>query len=170
MNVTFLSDLRRKMTQFLKNLVLKERSPEKLTMSFAIGVYIAICPFVGLHTAMIFVFAWFFRLNTAVTFATGYVVNNVFTAIPIFLGDYAFGYWLLHKVLHLKTEAINPAWATGINEFLYAKLGIPHACFWSFMVGGNIVAIVLAVVSYPLIKPVFKRLVAEIYKRKQAKL
>ena len=158
-----------KTIQFFKMLVLKERSPHKLALSFAIGNYIAFCPFIGLHTAMIFLFAWIFKLNTAVTFATGYVVNNVFTAVPIFLSDYVFGYWLLHGVFHLKTHDINPTWMNIINDFLHTKLGIPNACFWSFMIGGNLLAIIVALVSYPLVKPLFVHLSRQMHKSEQNK-
>ena len=161
-------DVRKRTLNFLKNLALKERSPNKLAISFAVGIYIAICPFVGLHTLMIFIFAWVFRLNTAVTFATGYVTNNPFTIIPIFASDYAFGYWLLHNVLHFKTQDINPSWINFISDYLYLKLKIPHACFWSFMIGGNILAIAAALISYPIVKPIFVRIVKQVYKKNGA--
>ena len=153
MNIkNILKILKNKSVSFFTSLVLKESSPEKMALSFAMGVYIAICPFVGFHTAMIFIFAWMFRLNTAVTFTTGYIINNIFTLIPIFLADYSLGYWLLHKVFLLQTNQINPFWVNYINNFLYRKLNIPNACFWSFMVGGNILAISAAVFSYPIAK------------------
>ena len=158
--------IKNKTKTFFKVLVLKERSPEKLAISFAMGVYIAICPFVGLHTAMIFVFAWMFRLNTAVTFATGYAVNNIFTMGPIFLADYGVGYWLLHSIMGLQTHHINPFWVTYVNDFLYNKLSIPNACFWSFMIGGNILSIGAAVLSYPIVKFLFKRLSLDMDGRK----
>ncbi|MBT3455853.1 DUF2062 domain-containing protein [bacterium] len=164
------SSVRKRAFQFLKDLALKEKSPNKLALSFAMGVYIAICPFLFLHTLMIFVFAWLFRLNTAVTFATGYVVNNPFSMVPIFATDYAFGYWLLHKVFNFTTHELNPFWITYINEAINQKIGIPDACFWSFMVGGNIIAIVAGVASYFIMKPAFKRIIRQVdIRRKLAK-
>ena len=160
--------IKTKTISFFKGLVLKERSPKKLALSFAMGVYIAICPFIGLHTAMIFAFAWMFRLNTAVTFATGYIVNNPFSLVPIFAADYGFGYWLLHKVFHFKTQDINPSFVKYVNDFLYAKLGIPRACFWSFIIGGNLLAVILAIIAYFVAKPLFIKLSKQVYKRKKA--
>lgn len=156
-----INSLREKIKQFLVDVVTKERSPRKLALSCSMGIYIAFSPFIGLHTAMIFVSSWLFRLNLPVVFASGYLVNNPWTLVPVFSSGYATGYLILHTLLGLQTRDINPWWMTKINLFLETIVGTPHVCFWSFMVGANVLGVVLAFILYPLLKQVFCRLVSD---------
>jgi uncharacterized protein (DUF2062 family) len=148
----------KKIKDFLLQLTLHERSPEKLALSFCIGNYIAFSPFPGLHTVMIFAFAWLFQLNFSVTFAAAYTINNPFTALPLYLGDYFFGYWLVHDYLHVDVQRFTPSFVKSIESFLQT-LGIVNPCFWSFIVGGNVLGIALSLLLYPCMKYTFKKLV-----------
>lgn len=126
-------------------------SPSKLALSFCIGVYIAFSPFPGAHTIMMLAAQWLFKLNFPILFfATA--LNNPWTAIPFFIVDYSFGYWFVHSLLGL-----DPVWAISLKRFL----GMGEVCLWSFLVGGNLLGIGSALLSYPVMTRIFKRLRGE---------
>jgi len=146
---------------FFSKLISHEQSPNKLAFSFCVGNYIAFSPFIGFHGIMACVFSWLFRLNLAVTFATAYFVNNIWTAIPVYTADYAFGYWLVHNIFHLNTEAFTPSWMNALSLYLEQKLGLPRPCFWSFLIGGNILGIIVSVGLYPGMQRLFNKLIQQ---------
>ncbi|MEX0940342.1 MAG: DUF2062 domain-containing protein [Candidatus Babeliales bacterium] len=150
-------------TNYLKKYVYEERSPHKLALSFCIGSYIAFSPFLFFHTIMVFAGVWLFQLNFPITLTAAYGINNPWTAIPIYMIDYIFGYWILHKLLHIKVVTIFPEWMSYLNYFFEYKLGLPQPCIWSFLIGGNLLGIILSVLLYPLMKKIFSKLVTEIH-------
>lgn len=124
-------------------------SPHKLALSFAIGQYVAFSPFPGGHTVIMFGAQWLFELNFPVLFlSTSF--NNPWTAIPYFFLDYGFGYWFVHKLL-----GISPFWTISLEKIF----GSGSICIWSFLAGGNILGIISAVVSYPIMVKVFERMI-----------
>lgn len=145
----------------LKLLIAKERSYQRLAASFCIGVYIAFSPFIGLHTVMVCIFSWLFRLNIAVTFAGALLVNNPWTMIPVYTTGYFFGDWLIRHVLGFDLLGLNPWWMSFINESLFEYTGISTVSLWSFLVGGNLLGIVISVMLYPVMKRLFAQLVTE---------
>jgi hypothetical protein len=48
-----------------------------------------------------------------------------------------------------------------INGLLNAHIGLPHVAFWSLMIGGNIIGLVLSIPAYPFFKRIITRLAAE---------
>jgi uncharacterized protein len=146
---------------FFSKIILHEKSADKLALSFCVGNYIAFSPFIGLHTIMAFLFSWLFNLNLAVTCATTYFINNPWTAIPVYMIDYMFGHWLVHDILHLNFTAITPTWIHSLTSLLEQKLGINSPCFWSFLIGGNILGIIISIVLYPNMQKLFKKLLQQ---------
>jgi len=141
-----------RVTRFLKSLLLKEPSSHKLALSFSMGVYIAFSPFIGFHTIMVFIFAWLFRLNWAVVFAGSCLVNNPWTMIPIYTLDYVFGVWLFQGWLQCDLAATNPSWMCWINGQLVHYLGLPNVSLWAFIIGGNLLGILVSVMLYPMLR------------------
>jgi uncharacterized protein (DUF2062 family) len=80
-------------------------SPHKLAAAFAVGVFIAFSPTIGLHTVSCFLLAWVFRLNKLVVFS-GAMINNPWTMVPMF----GFCLWFGTKIVG--TDMIVPqiAW------------------------------------------------------------
>jgi len=147
----------KKLKKFLKKLVLKEKSPKVLALSFCIGVFIAFSPFIFLHTAMIFAVCWMFSLNFAVVFSASFFVNNPWTMVPIYSTDYFFGEIFLKKVLGLNTLSLNPSWMEPVNNIVSNYIGISGISFWSFIIGGNLLGLLISVMLYPIVKVVFER-------------
>lgn len=137
-----------KILKVFKNALTSGNSPEKLALSICFGIYIAFSPFPGGHTLMMLAAKALFDLNLPVLFIIT-SINNPWTMVAFFGLDYAFGYWFLHGVMNL-----SPAWI-----FSYAKLfGDTKICLWSFIIGGNILGIIFALVSYIPIKTVLVRI------------
>jgi len=150
------------LTTTLKKLVLHERSVQKLTLSFCMGVYIAFSPFIGLHTVMVFITAWLFSLNFLVMLIVSNLVNNPWTLIPVYASDYLVGDWLLHKQLGLNTVQFNPSWLNWCSAYLNKYVSCPAFSLTAFLVGGNLLGIGLALAAYPLVKPIFKQLITQL--------
>ena len=142
---------------FICDLALREKCPRKLTLSCCLGIYIAFSPWVGFHTIMIFICSWIFRLNTAVTFTSTYILNNPWTMTPLYLGDYLFGNWVLKSGFGIDSMAINPSWMTWVNSNLNHYTGLNGLSFWAFMVGGNLLGILISVILYPILFNIFNR-------------
>lgn len=135
------------LTKKLKQMILIERSPRKAALSFALGVFIAFSPFVGFHTAMVFLFAWLFALNAALLFAVSILLNNPWTMVPIYatghvVGDHIF-YWLGIDAMYM-----NPSWVSSINNFITRHTGMSGISFWAFMIGGHLLGLLLSIVVY----------------------
>lgn len=60
-----------------------EGSPSRVAAAFAIGIFIAFFPLLGIHTGLALVLAFAFRLNK-VALLTGAWVNNPWTLAPIY--------------------------------------------------------------------------------------
>lgn len=86
--------------------------------------------------------------------------------IPVYSSGYIFGDWILQGLCGIDVHAMNPEWVCSINEKIHAHTGIHGISFWSFMVGGNLLGLLIAAMLYPIIKPIFVRLVAQIHKSK----
>jgi len=163
-----------------KEFVLKERSPHRLALAFCLGNFIAFSPFIGLHTIMVFFCSWAFGLSLPIMLTVSMTINNIWTLVPIYAGDYIFGYWLSHTYLKLDFTFLNrllinfialtPAFIFGYihktiiytKDFFNQSLGLPKPCLWSFLIGGNLLGLVTSLILYPIIKKLFTRLITEI--------
>lgn len=137
-----------KFLNFLKKILKSGASPKKLAISFCLGVYIAFSPFPGLHAVMMFFFSWLWGLNFPILFfATS--LNNPWTLIPFYSTDYFFGYWLIHDVF---------GWNPDFSISLAKVFGSGKICITSFLIGGNVLGVVSALLCYPLMLLLFTRL------------
>ncbi|MFA6527197.1 MAG: DUF2062 domain-containing protein [Candidatus Babeliales bacterium] len=123
-------------------------TPEKLTRSFCLGIYISFSPFPGLHTVMMIASMYLFDVHLPTLFlATS--INNPWTMAPFFTTDYFFGRWLLHSFL-----AIHPTWVITLPKIF----GSGTICLWSFLIGGNVLGVVCAMALWPFASVIFKKL------------
>lgn len=131
----------------------------KLAQSVAIGLYIAFSPFPCLHLFMMFGFKWLLGLNFPILFIVA-SINNPWTMVPMYSLDYAFGYWLVHQIIGWSPCFIMPLgkWFPFFDQYLKTFLGSGSVCLSSFFIGGNILGILAAGVSYPILKIIFTRI------------
>ncbi len=126
-------------------------SPHRLALSCSVGFYIAFSPFPGAHTIIMIFAKWLLNLHFPLLFLTT-SFNNPWTMIPFYSGGYLFGYWLIHVVLDL-----HPRWTVSLAKIL----GSGRICLWSFLIGGNVLGLISACISYPLFKRVFTKMIAK---------
>ena len=138
------------MLRSLKSASLYEGSVPQLALAGSWALYIAFCPFLGLHTIMAIGIGWILRLNIPLILTTSYLVNNPWTMIPINLAGYFSGYWILHVLFKLPMKELNPAWMSYFNNLFHTYLGFSDISFWGLMLGGNILGIILAFACYPV--------------------
>ena len=137
-----------------ERLVAQEQCSHKLAFTCALGVFIGISPLIGVHTAMTFLFGWMFGLSIPGIFAVSVLVNNPWTMVPIYSFDHVFGKWLL-TALNIDYLSLDPAWVESCNLFLKNHTGINGLSLSAFLIGGNLLAIVISVMLYPLMKRIF---------------
>jgi len=145
-------NLTKKISDGLKNAVTAGSSPQQLTYSFCIGLYIAFSPFPGAHTIMMFLSKYLFGLHLpTLFFATN--LNNPWTMIPFYTFDYVVGYWITHSLIGL-----NPTWTISLAKLF----GSGNICLWSFFVGGNLLGLLAAIIAYPIAKVAFEKIAARV--------
>jgi uncharacterized protein len=126
--------------------------PERTALAFAIGVFIAFSPFLGLHTIMATVVAFLFRFNKIAIY-TGTFINNPFlTLVPIIIASYAVGAFILGRPLSIPDEGLellkNPRMFTGDY---YRQLFLQSwNIVWPFTVGATALSVVCSALAYPL--------------------
>ena len=150
------------LTKVMEKLVAKEPNPSRLAWSITLGIFLAFSPYIGLQTALGFVLAYLLCANSAVAVIVLWTVNNPWTFLPITALDYIFGHWLVESVLGWNLEQYNPSWMNWVNTKISGVtnyLGIESICFWCFMIGGNVLALTFAAISYPFLKKMCTRLI-----------
>lgn len=108
--------------------------PGHIAAGFAVGVFISVTPFFGLHTVMAVASAFLFRLNKLTTI-TGAWVNTPFTVPPLLLGSYKLGAWLLGQP--------PKSFSVSNLEWSYLKLYAE-----ALLLGSSVIGLVAAVTGY----------------------
>lgn len=144
------------MKHYFRQIFFCEQTAHQFALTCALAVYVALSPFIGLHTVMLIGLGWLFDLNVPLLVGLGYAINNPFTMFPLIIGTYYFGYWLLHGIMGISFTQTAPLWMAGINNFLLTHTGLSEISFWAFMFGANILGIVLGILSYPCAKLFFR--------------
>lgn len=116
--------------------------PHRLALAFAVGVFIAFSPTIGLHTLSVFLAAWALRLNTVVILTAAFI-NNPWTIFPM----YGFCLWFGIKITGSDIATPYIPWndISLSNLFLLLK---PY--LWPFVAGTLVVGAVAAALSYGL--------------------
>jgi uncharacterized protein (TIGR03546 family) len=129
-----------KIKQRFRQLLHLDETPHRIAAAFALGVFIAFSPLLGLHTAMVFLFAWLLRLN-AIAVLLGSLVLNPWTFGPL-LGSCL---WLGLKLYGMKRTIPPLDWQqlTWMNFLTELK---PYLV--PFVLGTTIVGIVASVIAY----------------------
>jgi uncharacterized protein (DUF2062 family) len=126
--------------------------PERTALAFSIGVFIAFSPFLGLHTILATLIAFLFRFNKLAIYTGTFVNNPFFTLVPIIIGSYAVGAFVLGRPLQIPDEGLellkNPHLLT--TSYYHRIFVESWNIVWPFAVGGMVLSVVCSVVAYPL--------------------
>ena len=125
----------------LRQILHLQESPHRTALAFAIGSAIAFCPFYGFHMALVGLCTWAFKLNFIALLA-GALINNPWTIVPILGATYWTGAVLLGR-----SESPSFDWSELGFRAIYEQV-MPYAV--PFTVGGVVLSLIAAILSYPL--------------------
>ncbi|HKR80435.1 MAG TPA: DUF2062 domain-containing protein [Nitrospira sp.] len=125
----------------LRQILHLQESPHRTALAFAIGSAIAFCPFYGFHMALVGLCTWAFKLNFIALLA-GALINNPWTIVPILGATYWTGAVLLDR-----SESPSFDWSELGFRAIYEQV-MPYAV--PFVVGGVVLSLIAALLSYPL--------------------
>ena len=97
-----------------------EDSPNRVAAAFALGIFLAFFPILGIHTALAIGIALAFRLNK-VAILVGAWVNNPWTLAPMYTAGTLLGCFAL---------GVSPASLAGIDWSLHGR------AFYASLIGG----------------------------------
>jgi uncharacterized protein (DUF2062 family) len=131
----------------LRRLLNLDDPPERTALAFAIGTFIGLSPFLGLHTILAASVSVVWRLNKLAVL-TGSFLSNPWTIAPIVGASWALGRLIIGsppvELPHASLSALFTA------EF-WNLLAAQWRQLLPFAVGSMILSIVSAAISYPLI-------------------
>jgi uncharacterized protein (DUF2062 family) len=133
--------------EYLRRLLALEGTPERVACAFAVGVFLAFSPLLGLHTILGLIVAFAFGLNRAAVLI-GVFVNNPWTIVPIYtagayLGWFIFGFPASPSAPHLR-------WSDFWTGELWRSIFTNGSVMKPLIFGSTILSFVAAAVSYPI--------------------
>ncbi|HEU4684675.1 MAG TPA: DUF2062 domain-containing protein [Nitrospira sp.] len=126
----------------LRHVLHLQESKERTALAFAVGAAIAFCPFYGFHMMLVAFCTWAFRLNFVALLA-GALINNPWTIVPILGATYWTGAALMGRA-----DSPSFDWHDLSFRAIYDQVA-PYAV--PFTIGGLVLSIVGAALSYPVV-------------------
>ncbi len=139
--------LRRTARNYLRRLLALDDTPERIALAFALGVFLAFSPLLGLHTILGLTVAFLLGLNR-VAVLLGVWVNNPYTLVPIYAAAaYVGGLLAGPSPDHLRPEL---GWDSLLHAgSLIQVIRLRH--LWRpVLLGSTILSFVAAFLSYPV--------------------
>ena len=115
--------------------------PREIALGFALGLFIGMTPFMGLHTIAAVAVAALFKWNK-ISAAISVWITNAVTAPIIYGITYLVGAWLMGIERAFNLKEINSL--SAVNDLI---LKTPEIV-WAMIVGGMVIGLPLAVVGY----------------------
>jgi uncharacterized protein (DUF2062 family) len=133
----------------LRDILKFDDPPRRMSMAFAIGVFIAFSPWFGLHVLTCIALAWMLRLNKVVVLTASFI-NNPWTVVPL----YGFSLWIGFKLTNSGDALPEIEWKALRHRDLFLAL---KPFLWPFVVGTLAVGAAAAIISYFLFLWAIKR-------------
>jgi uncharacterized protein len=128
-------------------------TPHRIALSFGLGVWIAFCPLLGIHTGLALGIAFAFRLSRTAILAGAYV-NNPWTVAPLYMAGSLVGCALLG----VSPEGLADIdWSLHGRAFYAALFATLRPYVWPFVVGNVALGLVAAVVAYVALRMTLER-------------
>jgi hypothetical protein len=135
-----------------RRLLTLDDPPERTALAFAIGVFIAFSPFLGLHTIMATLVAVFFRFNKIAVYSGTFINNPFVTLVPIIIASYAIGALLLGRPLRISPEGIDllrePHLLT--TDYYRKLFHEGWQVVWPFTIGATALSVICSLIAYPV--------------------
>lgn len=133
----------------IKSILKLNEPPHRLALAFALGVFVAFTPTIGLHLITCLILAWVFRVSKFVVITASFI-NNPWTIVPL----YGFCLWFGLKITGDGGEVPAVAWSdlSFANFYIVLK---PY--IWPFVAGTLIVGTIASLISYFLFYYIARR-------------
>jgi uncharacterized protein (DUF2062 family) len=139
---------------YLRRLLALNDTPERIAFAFALGVFLAFSPLIGLHTFLGLAIAFLFGLNRAAVLV-GLLINNPWTLVPIYG---AAGYV---GSLLMGSPPLDSMPELGWSQILSAEFWHQLAQQWPVLIpvvwGSAVLASIAALLSYLLALRFFRQ-------------
>ena len=139
--------VRRAVRNYVRRLLALDDSPQRIALAFAVGIFLAFSPLLGLHTFLGLTIAFAFGLNRP-AILIGVFVNNPWTLVPI----YALGTYIGGHILGSPETSNLPefAWRHLFRGSYWVQIVGQWRLLKPMFLGSTILALCVAMVSYPL--------------------
>jgi uncharacterized protein (DUF2062 family) len=137
--------MRGRIETFLRRLFALDDTPERIALAFALGVFLAFSPLLGLHAFLGLIFAFFFGLNR-IALLLGVFVNNPWTLVPI----YAAGTYLGGLLVGFPSRPPLPRfdWQAVWSDGFWVQLVGQWHLLKPLLLGSSILSVLAAALSY----------------------
>lgn len=130
-----------------------EDTPHRIALAFAIGVWIAFSPLLGIHTVLALGIAFAFRLSR-VAILLGAYINNPWTLAPLYLAGTVVGC----GILGVPTEGLAELdWSLKGSEFYAHLMASLRPYLWPFVLGNTILGVAGGLLGYVILRRLFER-------------
>jgi len=131
----------------LRYLTALDDSPHRIAMGFAVGIFLAFSPLLGLHTFLGLLIAFLIGLNR-VAVLVGVFINNPWTLIPI----YGLAAYLGGLLVGYPPAMSSPSfeWNTLLQSSFWKGLAENPAFLKALLIGSAILSTGCALISYPV--------------------
>lgn len=137
----------------LRSLLHVDGTPHRTALAFALGVFIAFSPLLGIHTGMALLIAFVFRLSR-VAILTGAYLNNPWTLAPMYMAGTLLGCVLLDVPPH-GLDAVD--WKLHGRAFYTHLLETLRPYLWPYVVGNTVLGAVAALAAYVAMRMILER-------------
>ena len=128
-------------------------TPHRIALAFAIGLFIAFSPLLGLHTVIALGIAFLFRLSRGAMLLGAYI-NNPWTIAPLYIAGTTVGCFLLgvppEGLVEIDWDLHGVAFYRNLIDHLRPYL-------WPYVIGNTLVGLVVGLVGYVLLRSVLER-------------
>ncbi|HJP18405.1 MAG TPA: DUF2062 domain-containing protein [Nitrospinota bacterium] len=121
-----------------------DEHPHRISLAFAIGIFISFSPVPGTQTISAMVMAWLLRLNVAVAI-TGTLFSNPFTLVVIYGSSICFGSFILGNIASCYPHSL------GKNELFVFLKSMPAPLFTGTILLGAIAALISYFVLFQIL-------------------
>jgi uncharacterized protein (DUF2062 family) len=136
----------------LQRLLRIEDTPKRTALAFSIGVFLGFSPYLGFHTLLGIAIAVVFRLNRLA------VLLGVWSNTPWFLIPfYTFATWVGMQLTGVRIDlaSFRELFQLGVeggfwSSLFWSRLAGQRGILLSFLIGSNLLALLLSLAAYPL--------------------
>lgn len=136
--------MRGRLHKAVQILLYLEDTPHRTALAFAIGVFIAFFPVLGIHTGMALAIGFLFRLGRGPILVGAYI-NNPWTLAPLYMAGTVLGC----SLLGISPEGLRVIdWSLHGWAFYRALLASLRPYLWPFVVGNTVLGVVGGAAGY----------------------